>query len=154
MSFLLGILATALTVGGGLLAWRHRRRHVRIGFSIQPHLLAGHAFGDGVPRPKELVQLDITNVGDGPVTLTGVRMILRGETAERPVFNEGLGESWITRKPIPTGDTVFVKCSAEHEQLLDRIARVVVYRNGGGPVSISGRRARRAHRQLLAIRRK
>lgn len=152
VTFILGTLAVLATLLGLYNAWRWRRRRLRLAMSIQPYALAGVAMPDGRPRPTELVQLDITNMTNGPITLTGVRMQMRGDPVDRPVFNEGVGEGWIVRKPIAPGETVFVRCSHVNESTLAIIRRVIVHAGGGQPVTMGPRAIRAAQRQLARAR--
>jgi hypothetical protein len=152
VTFVLKTLATLATLGAAVWGWRNRRRPLRLSFSVQPYGLAGQRIGNSAPAPSELLQLDIRNMSSGPMTLTGVRMTLVGSKVEQPVFNEGLGESWIVRKSIAPGDTVFVKCSHSNEDVLPRIRRIRVYANGIEPVTIGSRAVRRGLASLKARR--
>lgn len=152
VTFILGALATLIAIGGAWFGWQRRRQPLRIGFSVQPYKLGGHRIGNGPPAPRELLQLDITNIGDQPVVITGARMRLCDDAGEHPVFNEATGESWITGKPVAPGQTVFVKCSASHEDVLPRIERVSVTAHGLRPVQLSQRAVLDAMHELAAVR--
>lgn len=152
VTFILGTLIALITIGGTWLAWRRRTQPLRLGLSIQPYALAGHRIGNGPTAPAQLLQLDITNVSNHPVVVTGARMRLRGEAGTRPVFNEGTGEGWIINKPIAPGAVAFVKCSGRNEPVLRRMTRITVHANGQRPVHLGRFAVRRATRALERAR--
>ena len=152
VTFILGTATALIAIGAAALAFRRRRQRLRIGCSIQPYALGGTRIGNGPIRPRELLQLDITNVSGEVITIADVRMRLRGDKTERPVFDEATGVSWIVRKPIDPGAGVVVKCSAQNEALLDRIQCVTVYLGTGRPARLGGGAIRREARRLKRMR--